>query len=326
MPPRESKVAALRELREAQARQADGRAQHQKDAPLTEAERRALGDLETNIERGRETFVLVAASLSQIREKRLYRATYATFEDYCRERWGWNQKRAQQMIRAAEVHASFADGPPDTIVSRPANEAQARELAPVPRDERTEVWRDATRAAAADGKAAPTAAHVRRARTKRVPIRERIRRITGRKKRAGGEPADHTLNGQDGDDPSARSVMGPEANGSGAVGMGGPTPASGPSLDPGDPDPIAEWERAEAENRELRALVEALQSSDVHRELAKLHDRYQRLDGRLAKEIAECNAAKDTAKRRARLLQQIRKALGVESDGEIVPAIQDLRR
>ena len=44
-----------------------------------------------------------------IRERRLYRASlfhpegYATFEDYCRERWGLKQTTAYQMIEAANV-------------------------------------------------------------------------------------------------------------------------------------------------------------------------------------------------------------------------------
>ncbi len=49
---------------------------------------------------------------------------YSRFEDYCRERWGWTDRRARQLMSAAETVKALETG---TIV--PTNEAQARELA-----------------------------------------------------------------------------------------------------------------------------------------------------------------------------------------------------
>ena len=70
---------------------------------LTVHEQAELEQHEATIERGLQTFVEVGLALRAIRDKRLYRQNYATFEDYCRERWGWVASRARQLIAAAEV-------------------------------------------------------------------------------------------------------------------------------------------------------------------------------------------------------------------------------
>jgi len=51
-------------------------------------EQEALQQYEAVIEKGLQTFYEVGQALAFIREKKLYRAEYKTFEDYCRERWG----------------------------------------------------------------------------------------------------------------------------------------------------------------------------------------------------------------------------------------------
>jgi hypothetical protein len=82
-----------------------------------------LPELETIIERGQQTFVEVGAALLEIRDSRLYREQYSSFDDYTRERWGWSRVHAHRVIEASEVIGALPIG------SRPANEAQARELA-----------------------------------------------------------------------------------------------------------------------------------------------------------------------------------------------------
>jgi hypothetical protein len=111
------------------------------DAPtraLTEAEAARLAELEGIIER---SFVEIGLALKEIRDSRLYRATHASFEDYCPDRWGWQASRARQLIGAAEtVTKVTAAGLP-----APANERQARALVPLKDDERAmlTVWRNA---------------------------------------------------------------------------------------------------------------------------------------------------------------------------------------
>lgn len=105
---------------------------------LTVAEATALAENERVIERGIQTFTEVGNALLRIRDGRLYRAEFSTFEDYCRERWGFSDSRARQLIGAAQtVTTVTVDGLP-----APTSERQARELARVPEPERAEVWRE----------------------------------------------------------------------------------------------------------------------------------------------------------------------------------------
>ena len=100
----------------------------------------SLDDAETIIERGIQTFIEVGNALLAIRDQRLYQPKYASFEAYCRERWGMSRVHAHRHIEAARVGNALPFG------NAPANEAQARELAPVLRDEGeeavVEVFRD----------------------------------------------------------------------------------------------------------------------------------------------------------------------------------------
>jgi hypothetical protein len=98
---------------------------------LTAVERSRLSELEAVVERGRQVFVEVGNALMEIRDERLYRLSHGTFEEYCRERWGFVASRARQLIAAAEsVTVVTAAGLP-----APANERQARELVPLLADE-----------------------------------------------------------------------------------------------------------------------------------------------------------------------------------------------
>ena len=62
-------------------------------------------------------------ALLAIRDGRGYRFEYATFEEYCRERWGMNRAHAYRLIDAAEVVNNLSP-----IGDIPANESQARPL------------------------------------------------------------------------------------------------------------------------------------------------------------------------------------------------------
>jgi site-specific DNA-methyltransferase (adenine-specific) len=72
-------------------------------------------------------------ALREIREARLYRERYATFEDYCRERWGMSRVHAHRQIEAANIAQLLPIG------NRPATESQARELAPLVRQDEQEA-------------------------------------------------------------------------------------------------------------------------------------------------------------------------------------------
>jgi hypothetical protein len=59
-----------------------------------------LARCEKRIEEGLAWFRTAGEALTQIRDERLYRETHETFEAYCRERWGFNDSRARQLIGA----------------------------------------------------------------------------------------------------------------------------------------------------------------------------------------------------------------------------------
>ena len=65
--------------------------------------KRSLNKVEAQI----ETNVLKAwydngLLLREIRDDKLYKKKYGTFEEYADQRWGWKKSRAYQMIEAAE--------------------------------------------------------------------------------------------------------------------------------------------------------------------------------------------------------------------------------
>jgi hypothetical protein len=113
---------------------------HLTDGSLVAGRSSRLAELEAVVEAGLQTFVEVGMALLEIRGERLYRETHGTFEDYCRERWGWSRIHAHRQIDAARVATLLPIG------NRPANEAQARELVPLLGDEKalSEVWEETT--------------------------------------------------------------------------------------------------------------------------------------------------------------------------------------
>jgi len=120
---------------------------------LTASESTALAEHEAVIERGIQTFYEVGIALADIRDRKLYRADYGTFEEYAEKRWQMSRPRAYQLIEAAAVVSTTVD----TGLPAPENERQARELGRVPEPERAEVW--AKTVERTDGR--PTAAAVR---------------------------------------------------------------------------------------------------------------------------------------------------------------------
>ena len=63
-------------------------------------------------------------------DAKLYRASHGTFEEYCRERWGFARNYANKMIAASSVVSHLG-----TNVPKPATESQARPLAKLPAEE-----------------------------------------------------------------------------------------------------------------------------------------------------------------------------------------------
>jgi hypothetical protein len=111
---------------------------------LTAPESDRYIELEETITRGLETFMEVAVALLEIRDRRLYRGEYGTFEDYCQQRWGMTARRGQQLMAAAGVVEELKSDQKGSEL--PQSERVARELGRVPKEERKRVWDEAVKA------------------------------------------------------------------------------------------------------------------------------------------------------------------------------------
>jgi hypothetical protein len=72
-------------------------------AGLDGAEQEQLAQSEAISEDGLRDFFEVALALLRIRDERLYRQTHATFEDYCREKWGMTSRQYHLLGLAARM-------------------------------------------------------------------------------------------------------------------------------------------------------------------------------------------------------------------------------
>lgn len=111
--------------------------------PLAGDEKQALERCEAVIARGAQTFIEVGDALAEIRSSKLYRMQFATFEDYCRDKWGIGGPRARQLIGAAGVAHEIESVTNVTL----SNEGQARAVAKAPPSDRPEVLNRAVKIA-----------------------------------------------------------------------------------------------------------------------------------------------------------------------------------
>lgn len=118
---------------------------------LTKLEKTQLGACETAIEKGVKS---VGENLLTIRDQRLYRASYGTFEEYCEQRWGFKKSYANRLITAGKTAARLG-----TIVTKdqvPTAEGHLREIAKAPEEKQAEVLQTGQKMAAESGRT-PTA-------------------------------------------------------------------------------------------------------------------------------------------------------------------------
>ena len=92
---------------------------------------------EVVIKQGLETFIEVGQALMVIRDKRLYRVGYGTFEDYCQDKWGINKRYANRIVAASEIINNL--GPIGPI---PTKETHARPLTNLEPIIQKEVWKE----------------------------------------------------------------------------------------------------------------------------------------------------------------------------------------
>ena len=109
--------------------------------------------LERKVERA---FYEAGKSLTQLRDRKLYRNTHASFEEYCRERFSFQPRHCYQLIDAARVvdhliqSLNFDERCAPVAHILPTKERQVRPLTALPSEEQKEAWVSAI--AAAGGK------------------------------------------------------------------------------------------------------------------------------------------------------------------------------
>jgi hypothetical protein len=107
--------------------------------------------LEKIISRGKLSFIEVGEALEEIRDKKLYRAKYDTFEEYCLKKWGWTSSYGRRLLNANKVAKSVPMGTVST-------ERQARALAKVEPENRASVIEKAKESGAVTAKSITAAA------------------------------------------------------------------------------------------------------------------------------------------------------------------------
>ena len=103
---------------------------------LSPSENTRLEHLEHIIENFRKSYYKAGAALAEIRDKRLYRATHASFEAYVAERWELSRPRAYDLIDASRV-ANNLSAVADVSTT---NEFQLRALRDLPAEDQIEVY------------------------------------------------------------------------------------------------------------------------------------------------------------------------------------------
>lgn len=149
------------------------------NAELTLAEAERLTDLESVIERGLETFMEIGRALLEIRDTKLYRRDYKTFEDYCRGRWQMSARQCYRLIDSVQVVTNIQNVTPGshsesekTAFELPNNEKVVRSLVDLSPEQQQAVWTEACK----EANGHPTAEQVKAIAAELVPPKTRSRR------------------------------------------------------------------------------------------------------------------------------------------------------
>lgn len=131
------------------------------EVTLSGSEAQELAECEAVLRGDLGAFFRVGKALLKIRDDKLYRDRYGTFEEYCREAWQISRTYAFERIEAAKVVDNLQTF---GIAEHPSNERVAQELVPLRNDPQlmAEVWQEVVQEAQASGRK-PSAATVQSA-------------------------------------------------------------------------------------------------------------------------------------------------------------------
>lgn len=103
---------------------------------------------EVVIKQGLNTFIEVGEALFFIRDKRLYRREFKTFEDYCQQKWSMPRQHVNRMISGYKIVNHLE--PMGSIL--PESERQVRPLVGLEKDVQIAVWNDVVHESIIDNK------------------------------------------------------------------------------------------------------------------------------------------------------------------------------
>ncbi|MBC1224988.1 hypothetical protein GNF10_29400 [Nostoc sp. UCD121] len=92
--------------------------------------------LERKVERA---FFEAGKALTELRDRRLYRSTHKTFDEYCLDRFGYNRSRSYQLVDAAVVVDNLQKCP-QIVDILPTAEGQVRPMTKLEPQEQQEAW------------------------------------------------------------------------------------------------------------------------------------------------------------------------------------------
>ena len=88
--------------------------------------------------------------MRELRDKRLYRNTHKTFEDYCQKRFNFGRSRSHRLINAANIIENLTDSSillPNGQQILPTSERQVRPLTKLEPLAQRQVWKSAVESA-----------------------------------------------------------------------------------------------------------------------------------------------------------------------------------
>jgi hypothetical protein len=114
---------------------------------LTEEEQRDRLHLERKVERA---FFEAGKALTELRDRRLYRSTHKTFEEYCRDRFAHSRQQSNYLIAAAGVYENLTTIGCQNVANEnlttngsqilPTSERQVRPMTKLEPQEQQEAW------------------------------------------------------------------------------------------------------------------------------------------------------------------------------------------
>ncbi len=124
---------------------------------LSNEEKVSFKTYEEIIEKGLKTFIEVGNALFEIKNNKLYRESFTTFEAYCKDRWQLKRQRAYELMGAAEIVHQLSENNLSEISDKtnllPSKESHANALAQIPVTLRFQVWRGVVEESLNTGKA-----------------------------------------------------------------------------------------------------------------------------------------------------------------------------